>query len=207
MDYQNTPITGYEEALRRVESQKDIMIPEARRREGKAEGIVDELDRLINNITYELPELLERASSLPDGTPVFMSRAFKVFDAHRKEVAAELLGAIIWKDNAPTYEEYVFAQERAHPVNTKPAKAKRAEKSIRRGPMTLQEYLRRVVAIQNLESRSAQLKLYRSEILPYIRRRLTDEMNPPSIEEMEIYTAMLNSRRMREVVGKAVPHA
>lgn len=207
MDYQNTPVTGYEDALRRVESQKDIMIPEAKRREGKADDIIDELDRLTHNITYEMPALLKRASRLPDGTPVFMTRAFKVFDADRKEVAAHLLRDIIWKDNAPTYEEYVLAQERAVPANTRPAKTERTKKSSPRGPMTLEEYLSRVVYIQNLESRLAQVKAYKREILPYIRRRLTDEMNPPSIEEMEIYTAMLNSPRMREVVGKAFADA
>ena len=195
MDDQNTPTDSYEEAVQRVESQKDLWLPETRRRQARAHEIIAEIQRLASDPTDDLPALLQQASTLPDGTAVFMSRNFVVYDADRKEIPAHQLGSIVWKDGAPSYEEFMAAEYKADPKNkrhrhTKPRKSRLA---------AYEPYLILKLREERIAALLRHLQLYKQEVLPYMGRRMSDLDNPPSNEEMEIIGATMNDPRLIDI--------
>lgn len=174
MDEQNTPTDSYEEAVHRVESQKDLWLPETRRRQARAHEIMAEIQRLSVDPTDDLPALLRQASTLPDGTPVFMSRSFTIYDAERKEVPAHQLGGIVWNDGAPSYEEFMAAEYKADPKNKRHRKPRKSRFA------AYEPYLILKLREERIEALLRHLQLYKQEVLPYMGRRMSDLDNPPS---------------------------
>jgi len=183
-------------AIQHVESQKDLMLPEAQRRQGISDDISDTLTRLQKKPSDDLEEVLKQASTLPDGTPVFMSRAFVVFDVNRQEVAAHLLGSIQWKDGAPTFEDFMIARAETEP---KKARAKRSKQKSKFA--SYEGYLKLRRRADNLEATFEQLKRHKADVLSYVGRRLKDADNPPSIEEMELFTSILEDEKLKSALS------
>lgn len=192
----NSSDKEYEKAVQHVESQKALMLPEAQRRQGISEEISDTLTRLQRTPSDNLEDVLKRASTLPDGTAVFMSRAFVVFDVNRQEVAAHLLGSVQWKDGAPTFEDFMIAD-----AETTRAKARSARSRHKTKLASYEVYLKLLRRADNLEAMLVQLKRHKADVLSYVRRRLTDADNPPSVEEMELFTSILEDEKLKSALS------
>ena len=72
---------------------------------GAEAALADAQDRLRNT--------KDSANVLPNGKKVLRTADGRVMDEHGNIVGAEDAAGIVWKDGAPTYEEYLAAKQRA----------------------------------------------------------------------------------------------
>ena len=81
--------------------------------ETKTETAFTEAEAALANAQDRLRNTNDGANVLPNGTKVFRAADGQVMDEHGNMVGAEDAAGIIWKDGAPTYEEYLAAKQRA----------------------------------------------------------------------------------------------
>ena len=63
-----------------------------------------------------LQSVLDKANVLPGGTKVFRAADGRIMDENGNVVSTEDAAGIVWRDGAPTYEEYLAAKRRAEDV-------------------------------------------------------------------------------------------
>lgn len=183
----------------RAHRQNDLMLLEALRRKELAARLLTAFHRLEADITNDLPALLRAASTLPDGTPVFMSRNFAVYNDRKEDVAPHLLGSIRWKDDAPSFEQYQIALLKADPKAF--GKLQRNARTNRRAKPTGEEFL--IARQRSLDVKAMRdiWQRFQSEIFDYFERRLTDSQNRPSFAEAELIESIFEDAELQKALN------
>lgn len=77
------------------------------------------VQRELANAEAALTDTLEVANRLPDGRAVFRDKHGQVWTENGELVSADDAAAVVWKDGAPTYEDYQTARQRAENARRK----------------------------------------------------------------------------------------
>lgn len=72
----------------------------------------------LKNASEQFGEALETANRLPNGEAVFRDKNGNVYTEDGTAVSTEDAASIVWKDGAPTYEEFLEAQQAAADAQT-----------------------------------------------------------------------------------------
>lgn len=78
-----------------------------REAEANAEANIAAAAEILDQAKAELQEAQDNASTLPDGTRVFRTADGRVLDEDGHEIESDELDRITWRNDAPTYEEYL----------------------------------------------------------------------------------------------------
>ena len=81
------------DALRNAEAATDAALAEAR--------------DILANANEALADLMDNANTLPDGTKVFRDQDGNVYTEDGRLIEGEALESIHWRDNAPSYEDFL----------------------------------------------------------------------------------------------------
>jgi len=119
-------------------------------REAATEAALQALIARRTQLEAAREDMLARAARLPDGTAVFRDEHGRVWSAEGEEIGGHALEAIVWPEDAPSYEAF---SETGH-------------------------------ALGNAAQKTEALRGYQVEVLGHVRERMTDEHDPPSVEEL-----------------------
>ncbi len=187
---ENTIDKMSEATLRQVALFKDLMVAEAGQRLEISKELAETLHRieydLANDPTDDFEGLMGRATRLSDGTAVFMSKGATIHREDGEPVSNDDIAALQWKENSPSFEEFMVAKAKNIPKWKKKPKKKN-------GRPTYEEYAELVVTQERLEKKQAALKSFHEHIIGYIRKRLNDAQNPPSADEIQKFDEILKA--------------
>lgn len=81
--------------------------------EAATASAIDEWTQKVADTSAELDEARASANRLPDGSLVFRNEDGEAVDENGNAIDEELAASVIWKDDAPTYEEYLAKKQAA----------------------------------------------------------------------------------------------
>ncbi len=186
----NTIDNMAETTLRQVAMFKDLMLAEAGHRLEVSKDLSETLQKIEHDLAHDPTEdfegLMNAATRLPDGTAVFMSKGAAIHREDGEPLSDDDKAAIQWKEDSPSFEEFVVAKAKNIPKWKKKPKKKNA-------PPTYEDYAELLVKQQRLEKRQAALKTFQVHIIGYLRKRMADVQNPPSADEIKKFDEILKA--------------
>lgn len=78
----------------------------------RTDDLLDQAQTALGDIRGALDDMLNRANRLPDGRRVFRRADGSVIDENGEPVSDEDAASVVWKDGAPTAEDYLEARRK-----------------------------------------------------------------------------------------------